>query len=185
MPCKQKGYASEYLALAFHLSSAFNFLPSSVVRQPRSPSLPRLHSRSLLLFLACFFFLLHAYTYARTYTQYARRVRAAPSSSSSSSSAPLGHTHKSKEKERGHGIFQDGIFNALARSVTPGEPGPRDWPASPRIPGPSLVEPGPRPTPIPSVLPHMHRSYVLADTATVKLNRAGHGTQCCPCVCHA
>lgn len=31
-------------------------------------------------------------------------------------------------RRRGQDIFQDGIFNALARSVTPGEPGPRDWP---------------------------------------------------------
>jgi len=36
----------------------------------------------------------------------------------------LGRAHKSRGKERGHDIFQDGIFNALARSVTPGERGP-------------------------------------------------------------
>jgi len=133
---------------------------------PRS-SLPRSHSHSLLFLVR--FFLSRVYTRARTNacTRNMRDVfarasgRTAPSSSSSS--APLGRAHKSEGKERGHGIFQDGIFNALARSVTPGKPGPRDWPATLRIPGPSLAEPGPRPTPMPSVLPHTH--HVLRAAA--------------------
>lgn len=161
-PYKQKGSADAYFSRS-RFSPLVRLRLSPFLRRSTTPrpSLSRSHSRSLLLFLARFFLSPYTRMHIRTHVHaiYAAcsrvRAHAAPSSSSSSSSssAPLGHTHKSKGKERGHGIFQDGIFNALARSVTPGEPGPRDWPASPRIPGPSLAEPGPRPTLMPSVLP--------------------------------
>jgi len=178
-----------FLALAFHLSSTFDFLPSSAIRQLRGSPFPPC---TLIPSFFTRFFLsrnTYAYTHARIHAWhiytcnmcivYERTSSSSSSSSLSSSSssssslssslssfAPLGRAHESKGKERGHDIFQDGIFNALVRSVTPGKSGPRDWPASPRIPGPSLAEQGPRPTPMPSVLLYTRTAcYVPADAA--------------------
>lgn len=110
-------------ALSLSLSSvslASDFLPSSVALQPRAPFLPRLFPLSFSLTFALFLF-------SRTHRHPAARTRARALTRRRRRRLPplLSRTRAQKRgKERGHDIFQDGIFNALARSVTPGEWGP-------------------------------------------------------------